>query len=161
MAKAATTTPSPTTTSQPIWQETPFGQLILQPFESAPYPHASRADGFKGKTQHFPREPHYTDSTVGIFIPAHFAAGQNDPVHFVVYFHGHGNNVAKTIAEYKMPQRFASAKINAILIIPQGPRDAGDSGGGKLELDRGGFATLITDVHEFLLWQHRIRARQV
>ncbi|MEA2709378.1 MAG: hypothetical protein QOF78_1979 [Phycisphaerales bacterium] len=148
-------------TTQPSWEETEFGQLILRPFKSAPYPHESRDAGFKGKTKEFPRDPHYTDSTVGIFIPAHYVARADDAVHFVMYFHGHGNNVAKTLAEYKMPQRFSAAKINAILIIPQGPRDAPDSGGGKLELDRGAFATLITHVQTFLLDQRKIRAKQV
>jgi len=155
MANAATTT-----TTQPGWQQTEFGQLILRPFASAPYPHDSRAEGFKGREKLFPRDPHYTDSTVGIFVPTHYVA-RDDAVHFVVHFHGHGNNVAKTVAEYKMPQRFAAAKINAILIVPQGPRDAGDSGGGKLELDRGGFANLITEVHEFLLEQQKLRAKQI
>jgi len=159
MATAATTTAT-TTSTQPTWQQTEFGQLILRPFASAPYPHASRDAGFKGREKEFPRDPHYTDSTVGIFIPSHFVA-RDDAVHFVVYFHGHTNNVAKTIAEYNMPERFAATKLNAILIIPQGPRDAGDSGGGKLELDRGGFANLITEVHEFLLEQRKIRAKQI
>jgi hypothetical protein len=135
-------------TTQPAWQAIPDGQLILRPFANAPYPHASREAGFKGRATTYPKEPHYTDSTVGVFIPAGYVAG--DRVDYVVHFHGHNNHVSKVIPQYQLAEHFAAAKVNAILIVPQGPKDAADSGGGKLEMDKGGFEKLIVEVTEYL-----------
>jgi hypothetical protein len=146
-------------TSQPSWQQTPQGQLILRPFANAPYPHPSRADGFKGKSKTWPRDPHYTDSTVGIFIPAGFSPGER--VDYVVHFHGHLNHVSKVLDQYKLAPQLVGAKMNAILLVPQGPKDAADSGGGKLELDQGGFARLIEEVTVYLQSQGRIHTTQV
>src|SRR4051794_15896242 len=118
--------PDPTTTTQPTWTESEFGQQILRPFKTAPYPHASRADGFKGKTKTFPRDPHYVDSTIGIFIPVGFVPGSE--MNLIVHFHGHMNHVSNVLPKYKLPQQLSESKTNAILIVPQGPKDAGDSG---------------------------------
>jgi hypothetical protein len=124
----------------PRWQETREGQVILRPFANAPYPHKSRENGFKGgKTLYGPE--HYVDSTVGIVIPSGYQAGDN--VDYVVHFHGHMNHVSNVLTKYKLPQQLLAAKVNAILLVPQGPTDAADSGGGKLELDPDGFAKLI------------------
>jgi hypothetical protein len=79
-------------TSQPRWQKTPQGWLILRSFENAPYPHPSRQDGFKGKSASYPRDPHYTDPTVGIFIPDGYV--DSESVNYVVHFHGHTNHVS-------------------------------------------------------------------
>jgi hypothetical protein len=148
-------------TTQPAWQQTDHGQQILRPFRSAPYPHASRENGFTSRDgkKTWPRQPHYVDSTVGLFIPTDFVPAP--VVNYVMYFHGHGNNVARTLSEYGLGMRFAAAKVNAILIVPQGPKDASDSGGGKLELDRGAFAALVGEVSEFLHAQRRISTTQV
>lgn len=147
-------------TTEPAWQKTADGEAILRPFKSAPYPHASREDGFKtkeGKT--FPRDPHYVDSTVAIFIPKNFAA--KDSVDYVVHFHGWGNHVSKVLEQYKLPQQLAAAKVNAILIVPQGPKDASDSGDGKLELDKDGFKNLVDEVTAFLNEQQKIQSKTI
>lgn len=142
-------------TSKPTWTKTPDGQTILRPFENAPYPHPSRENGFKT----FPRDSHYVDSTVGIFIPADYRAG--DTVDFVVHFHGHKNHVSKVFEQYKLPQQLVAAKVNAILVVPQGPKDAADSGDGKLELDKNGFAKLIDEVVEYLNREGKIHTKNV
>jgi hypothetical protein len=145
--------------SKPTWQTTPYGQLILRPFANAPYPHASRENGFKGSSTTYPREPHYVDSTVGIFIPRDYAAGET--VDYVVHFHGQKNHVSKVIEQYRLSEQLAAAKVNAILLIPQGPKDAADSGGGKLELDPGGFAKLIEEVTAYLNAQGKIHTHAI
>jgi hypothetical protein len=43
-----------------------------------------------------------------------------------------------------LPEQFAAAEKNAILIVPQGPKNAPDSFGGKLE-DPGGFERFIDE----------------
>lgn len=141
------------------WQTTAQGQLILRPFQNAPYPHASRAEGFKGRATTYPKDPHYTDSTVAVFIPADFKAGGE--VNYVVHFHGHNNHVAKVLPQYKLLESFTAAMVNAILIVPQGPKDAADSGGGKLELDPKGFEKLITEVTEFLNAEHKLQTKRI
>ena len=141
--------------TKPAWQQLPEGQLILRPFENAPYPHSSRENGFKN----FPRDPHYVDSTVGIFIPADYQPG--DAVDYIVHFHGHTNHVSNVFEKYKLPQQLVAAKVNAILIVPQGPKDAADSGDGKLELDPGGFEKLINEVTDYLNVEGKIRTKQI
>src|SRR6185436_12978172 len=107
------------------------GQFILRPFEHAPFPHKSRDEGHKYGKTFFPRDTNYADSTVGIVIPDGYQPG--DTVDYIVHFHGWGNHVSKVIKEYKLMEQLKAAKVNAILLVPQGPKDASDSGGGKLE----------------------------
>jgi hypothetical protein len=133
------------------WKKTEHGEMILRPFEHAPYPHPSRDQGFRN----FPHEPHYVDSTVGIFIPSHFKPG--DTVDYVVHFHGHKNHVANVMKSNKLLEQLAGTKLNVILIVPQGPKDAADSGGGKLELDAGAFEKLIAEVTALLKEQGKLR----
>src|SRR5438046_2886718 len=61
--------------TQPAWQTIVNGELILRPFPHAPYPHPSREHGFKGRSTTYPADPHYADSTVGVFIPAGYIQG--------------------------------------------------------------------------------------
>jgi hypothetical protein len=145
--------------TQPSWQTTAHGQLILRPFPHAPYPHPSREHGLKGRSTTYPADPHYIDSTVGIFIPAGYVQG--DSVDYVVHFHGHNNHVSKVIAQYKLAEQLSAARVNAILIVPQGPKDAADSGGGKLELDAGAFEQLIGEVTDFLNSQRKIHTTRI
>ena len=146
-------------TTAPAWRKLPQGELILRPFANAPYPHPSRAEGFKSKRTTYPADPHYLDSTVGIFIPAGYVPG--DTVDYVVHFHGHANHVSKVLEQYKLPEQLAGAKVNAILLVPQGPKDASDSGGGKLELDPGGFARHIDEVTAYLNAEGKIHTSKV
>ena len=142
-------------TAQTSWEQTPHGQLILRPFEHAPYPHASRDEGFRD----FPREPHYVDSTVGIFIPNDYVPG--GAMDYVVHFHGHRNNVARALSQNKLMEQLVATKLNAVFIVPQGPKDAADSGGGKLELDAGAFAKLMEEITAFLHSQGKIKTQRI
>ena len=145
--------------TQPAWQPIAGGELSLRPFRSAPYPHSSREAGFKGRATTYPAAPHYTNSTVGIFIPSAYLPGET--VDYIVHFHGHNNHVSKVISQYRLAEQLTAAKINVILIVPQGPKDAADSGGGKLELDEGGFKRLIEEVTTFLQAQGKIRTAKL
>ncbi len=99
--------------------------------KSAPYPHPSRDKGYVYNKVLIPREPHYSDSTVGLFIPRGYR--RTPKVKVLVYLHGWSNNVRKAISEYKLREQIAASGQNIILIFPEGPRDATDSGCGKLE----------------------------
>jgi len=121
----------------------PFGELIVTKLNSAPFPHPLRAEGHRYKDQIFSAKEHYSDSTVAIFIPKGFEAG--DRIDFVVHFHGWKNNVEGVLKGYEIVEQLSESRRNAILVVPQGPRDASDSFGGKLE-DPEGFKRFMDDV---------------
>jgi hypothetical protein len=120
----------------------PFGQLIVTPFVSAPFPHPLRAEGHYYKTNFFSAAEHYSDSRVVLFVPKGFHAGR--ATDFVVHFHGWGNALTNVLPHYQLIEQFAASRRNAILIVPQGPVNASDSFGGKLE-DEGGLKRFIEE----------------
>ncbi len=138
---AATAAP---TDSRPSieWEKSDLGETAFVPMNSAPYPHSSRDKGFMYNKVLIPREPHYTDSTVGLFIPRGFR--RTPKVNVLVYLHGWSNNVRKAISEFKLREQIAASGQNIILIFPEGPRDATDSGCGKLE-DKDGLKHLVEE----------------
>lgn len=111
----------------------PQGTTFLPQLATAPYPHAGRP---------------YTDSTVGIYVPAHYRSG--DSIDYVVHFHGWHNDVRHVLERYRLREQLERSGRNAILVVPQGPKDAPDSDFGKLEHDRNGFARFIAQVGEYL-----------
>src|SRR6476660_9398700 len=124
------------------WEKSEDGETAFVPMKSAPFPHESREKGFVYNKVTIPREPHYTDSTVGLFIPRGFHSTPKTNV--LVYLHGWSNNVRKAIAEYKLREQISASSQNIILIFPEGPRDATDSGCGKLE-DKNGLKHLVEE----------------
>jgi hypothetical protein len=128
----------------------PLGRLILTNFASAPFPHPARAQGHKYQEEFFSGADHYQDSHVALFIPRDFRAGSE--IDFVVHFHGWRNNVSNVLVRYQLPEQFAASRRNAILIVPQGPLDAPDSFGGKLE-DADGFKRFMAEALEVLRQQ--------
>lgn len=119
------------------------GRLIVAPFASAPFPHPARAEGHTYQGKLYAAAEHYADSTVAIFIPKGFC--ETDRIDFVVHFHGWNNTVAGTLATFHLAEQLVASGKNAILIVPEGPHDAPDSFGGKLE-DAGGFARFMDEV---------------
>ncbi len=120
----------------------PFGQLVLTNFASAPFPHPSRAQGHRYDGTNYDAATHYQDSTVALFIPKGFRAGPQ--VDFVIHFHGWRHTVAGTLQQYQLAEQLTASGRNAILIVPEGPHDAPDSAGGKLE-DAGGFQRFMAE----------------
>jgi len=128
----------------------PLGRLIMTNFVSAPFPHSLRAQGHSYRDQFFSAAGHYQDSRVALFIPKDFRPGRD--IDFVVHFHGWGNNVSNALVKYQLPEQLAASRRNAILIVPQGPLDASDSFGGKLE-DADGFKRFMAEALEVLRQQ--------
>jgi hypothetical protein len=120
-----------------------YGRLIVTQFVSAPFPHPARAAGHKYKDKVYAPEKHYRDSTVGIFIPKGFR--ETGKVDFVVHFHGWFNTVAGTLSQYRLIEQLVESGKNAVLIVPEGPHDAPDSFGGKLE-DPDGFKNFMDEL---------------
>ena len=120
-----------------------YGRLIVTQFVSAPFPHPARAEGHMYKDKLYSAAEHYSDSTVAILIPKNFREGRS--VDFVVHFHGWNNTVAGTLNTYKLAEQLVASGKNAVLVVPEGPHNAPDSFGGKLE-DAGGFKRFLDEV---------------
>jgi hypothetical protein len=118
------------------------GWLILTQFVHAPFPHHSRSNGHIYKEVHYPAREHYSDGTVALFVPKHFQPSSR--VDFVIHFHGWNNNVSNALQQFQMADLFLAGRRNAILLVPEGPKNAPDSSGGKLE-DTGGFVAFMSE----------------
>ena len=132
----------PEQTAQIAWETTAEGETAYVPMKSAPYPHPSRANGHTYNKVTYPTDKHYSDSTVGLFVPRKFS--RSPKVYLLVYLHGWNNNVRKAIPEYKLREQIVASGQNIILVFPEGPRDAPDSSCGKLE-DTNGLKHLVEE----------------
>ena len=121
----------------------PQGRLILAPLASAPFPHPDRASGHTYKGQLYPAKDHYSDSTVAFFIPRGFR--ETGAIDVVIHFHGWTNTVAGILTTFHLVEQLVASGKNAILVIPEGPHNAPDSFGGKLE-DPDGFKRFMAEV---------------
>ena len=139
------------------WTSGPDGDLALVSFKTAPFPHSSRDSGYQTKAKFYPRDPHYTDSTVGIFIPKGFIP--KGKVNFVVHFHGHNNHVSQVFDQFTLGKEMHDSGVNAVLLVPQGPRDAADSSDGKLQHDAGSLEAMLNEALTFLKSESRILSK--
>ena len=88
---------------------------------------------------------HYNDSTTLVFIPDYFnPEGEAD---IVFYFHGWKNNIDSMIVKFDLIRQFSESGINALLIMPEGPKNSPDSFGGKFE-EKDVFSNFIIEVIE-------------
>jgi hypothetical protein len=134
-----------------------LGELIVTQFVSAPFPHPKRADGHKYQDRLYAADKHYADSTVATFIPRGFR--ETGEIDFVIHFHGWKNHVASVLQQYKLIEQLGDSGRNAVLVVPQGPRDAPDSFGGKLE-DPEGFRRFMNEVVETLRQQSALKNKR-
>lgn len=135
----------------PSGTQVPGGRTYVVPFASAPYPHASRAQGHTYQGKLYDAAQHYSDSNVAIFVPDRWRPVDGG-VDMVVHFYGWNHDIPKTLATYRLREEFLKSGRNAILVVPEGPTNAPDSGDGKLELDEGGFQRFVAEV---LAWLQR------
>jgi hypothetical protein len=120
-----------------------FGTMIVAHFPSAPFPHADRANGRLYNNQTFSAQEHYSDSSVAIFIPKGFDPKKS--IDLVIYFHGWYNNIDSACAQFSLIEQFCEAKRNAVFVFPEGPKNAPDSFGGRVE-ETDGLKSLVSDV---------------
>jgi len=121
----------------------PQGQLIVTQFVSAPFPHPTRLAGHNHKDKLYPAKDHYSDSSVAIFVPNGFR--ETGRVDVVIHFHGWNNTVGGTLEGFQLIEQFVAGGKNAVLIVPEGPHNAPDSFGGKLE-DPDGFKRFVEEL---------------
>ncbi len=142
----------------PAQTSTVQGELILLHPSTAPFPHPQRASGHVYDQTFYAPDQHYRDSTVAVFIPKDFSPGP--AVNLVVHFHGWSNSLDSVLKRYQLVEQMVESGKNAILLVPQGPRNAPDSFGGKLE-DANGFSRFITDVLDSLFTRSKIPTKNV
>ncbi|MFH1213803.1 MAG: hypothetical protein V1681_06925 [Candidatus Neomarinimicrobiota bacterium] len=134
------------------------GSLLYFPLKNAPFPHPARDNGYTYNGQFFPKARHYDNNTVAVFFPTQLALGET--VDFVVYFHGWWNNLDSVLRTFKIVDQFIETKKNAVLVIPQGPRNAPDSFGGQLE-EQDGFKKMLDEIADILFHISLTETRQV
>jgi hypothetical protein len=120
-----------------------LGTLLLPQWSTAPFPHPARAAGHTYGGKSFPFDPHYSDSTVAIFIPNGFIPGPSTDL--VIYFHGWYNSIDSACAQFALIEQFSESKRNAVFVFPEGPKHSPDSFGGRLEANDA-LKNLIADV---------------
>lgn len=135
-----------------------YGELLVTQLSSAPFPHPMRTAGHSYGSRFFPADEHYNDSSVAIFIPKNFTQARK--IDIVVHFHGWFNNIDSTLQQYRLIEQFVESGKNAILVVPEGPKNAADSFGGKLE-DKDGFKKFIDEVIAFLVQQKKVKATRI
>jgi hypothetical protein len=91
----------------------------------------------------------YKDRTVIVFVPSHYRVLGNGRVDAIVHFHGFGGTAAESMRNHQLREQLFDSKQNAILVMPQGPKNAHDPAIGKLE-QPGGFARFLTDLRQTL-----------
>lgn len=129
------------------WTPVAGGELTIISSTHAPFPHPLRSEGHFYNDSLYSFQEHYMDSSVAIFIPENFR--KTERVDLVFYFHGWGNSISESIEKFQLLQQFTDSKRNAVFVFPEGPRNAPDSFGGRLE-EKGVFQALVGDVISFL-----------
>ena len=124
-----------------------LGKVFLTQFSSAPFPHPKRMEGHTYKNEIFSFQEHYADSSVLIFVPKGFRPTQSTNI--IVYVHGWYNNIDSACAQFKLIEQFSESNKNAVFVFPEGPKNAPDSFGGKME-DKDGLKNLFEDVVKYL-----------
>ncbi len=118
----------------------------LVDFQTAPFPYHGRVPGsnrpfltagepghrghvnFRGRV--FWESETFSNSRVLLHVPPGFDPKR--PAVIVVYFHGHGANLARDVRDrQQVPAQITAAGINAVLVAPQFAVNAADSSAGK------------------------------
>lgn len=116
------------------FQESDLGLTLWLELDHAPFPSG--------------RAP-WKDPTVIVFVPARARFGPEDPLEMVVYFHGIKTTAAAVLERHGLREQLHGSGKNAILVIPQGPVNADDCRGGKLDR-QGGLRRMLGELRETL-----------
>ncbi len=135
-----------------------YGEMVITHLHNASFPDTARANGHTYDNKFYSAEDHYRDSTVAVFIPKGF--NPDEPVNIVIHFHGWGNNVDSTFARYSVVSQFVNSKVNAIMVVPEGPKNSPDSYGGKLEYENG-FKNFINELIDSLYSKGKINTHNI
>jgi hypothetical protein len=130
------------------------GKIIRFTSANAMFPDTARSNGHDYNGKYYDAATYYSDSSVLIYVPRHFSSKKK--INYVFWFHGWGNNIDSACKQYSLLNQFEASGRNAIFIFPEGPKNAPDSYGGKLEQPQV-FQGLMKEVVEKLTQQKVIR----
>jgi len=120
-----------------------LGTLHRLKLNNAPFPDTERDSGHVYRNNHYSQLEHYNDSTTLVFIPDYLEL--ENEIDIVVYFHGWNNNVDSVLSKFNLIEQFHSSSRKGVLVMPEGPKNAPDSFGGKLE-ETGRFKLFVDEV---------------
>lgn len=123
------------------------GKIIRFTTPYSMFPDTARANGHDYNGKHYDAATNYSDSSVLIYIPKNFVA--TDKINLVFWFHGWGNSIDSAIKQYQLLEQFDASGRNAIFVFPEGPKNAPDSYGGKLEQPKI-FQQLVSEIRRKL-----------
>ena len=142
----------------PFWGLAQTGKTYRFQAMNAMFPDTGRALGHQYQGKKFPAALHYQDSSVLVHLPAHFKSSK--PFELVFWFHGWYNNIDSATAFFRLLEQFDASGRNAIFVFPEGPKNAPDSYGGKLE-QPGVFDALVQEVLTSLQRQKILKKKQL
>ncbi|MES2004406.1 MAG: hypothetical protein V4450_07785 [Bacteroidota bacterium] len=123
------------------------GKIIRFTSSHAMFPDTARANGYIYKGKLYDAATSYSDSSVLLYVPSYFSKDQK--INLVFWFHGWGNNIDSTCKQYQLLEQFEAGGRNAVFVFPEGPKNAPDGYGGKLEQPKE-FQQLVKEVAEKL-----------
>ncbi len=133
---------------QPVYSQDyypyPSGEWLRLRLHNGLFPHPDRAVGYTYDNKFYSADEHYRDSTAVVIIPEGFHE-VDGKVDLVVHFHGWNNDAVQAMGDFHIPQQLNASGKNAIFVIAQGPYQAPDSFGGKME-DPGGFTAFVNEI---------------
>jgi predicted esterase len=133
------------------------GKTIRFSSANAMFPDTARANGHDYNGKHYDVGANYSDSSIFIYVPKHFSPKAK--INLVFWFHGWGNNIDTANKQYQLLEQFDASARNAIFVFPEGPKNAPDSYGGKLE-QQTIFQALVKEVGEKLAENKIIKAKK-
>jgi hypothetical protein len=123
------------------------GKMIRFASSNTMFPDTARAKGHDYNGKHYDAATSYSDSSVLIYVPKQFSA--TGKINLVFWFHGWGNSIDSAVKQYQLLEQFDASGRNAVFVFPEGPKNAPDSYGGKLEQPQV-FQNLVKEVAEKL-----------
>ncbi|HVZ25257.1 MAG TPA: hypothetical protein VG842_04355 [Sediminibacterium sp.] len=120
----------------------------------AMFPDTARAKGHLYQGQLYDAASHYNDSSVWVYVPAYYRPSAHPEL--IYWFHGWSNNLDTANQKYRVTEQFFASRRNAVWIMVEGPKNAPDSYGGKLE-QPAQFQALINEVLDTLATHHFLK----
>ena len=107
------------------------GKLIRFASSYSMFPDTARANGYNYNGKQYDAATHYSDSSILIYVPQQFSS--KTKINLVCWFHGWGNMIDSACKQYQLLEQLDGSGRNAVFVFPEGPKNAPDSYGGKLE----------------------------
>jgi len=135
----------------------PPGKLIRFNSANAMFPDTARTNGHTYNGKHYDAATHYSDSSILVYIPTRFSPKKT--INLIFWFHGWGNNIDSAVKQFEVLEQLEASGRNAVFVFPEGPKNAPDSYGGKLE-QPAVFKALVKEIAEKLKESRIIEAKK-